>query len=283
MSFGSKVPPQLAEAVGKSQKVTVVDPGTAVAVGQVTSGLGETNADLAAILAQDQAVNSVLGAQADPPTDIVEDTTPSTGITLLKGIKNYLRVLYYSIVYPGSPLYGINAVVIGANKTSDGTCIVPICDDAGKLLVNPGQVSIVDSSGNGINVDANGNLPVLATKSYLRETVVASEGRTTSGDIAGPSDYGPFAEILAQLNVTAHVGVTGTLDVKIQHSVDNGTTWEDLSSFTQVVATDGAEIIVISRWNFTGPLFFGNKLKVVWTLAGVDPNYTFNVDWVIKN
>jgi hypothetical protein len=147
----------------------------------------------------------------------------------------------------------------------------------------PGTTNKVDIGTNGA-VAATQSGAYVVTKGYLRETVVASAGRTSSGDSGTLSgDYGPYAEIVAQLNVTAHVGATGTLDVKIQHSVDSGATWDDLMSFAQVTTSDGAINVIASRWDFTGPLFFGNKLKVVWTLGGVTPNYTFNVDWCVKS
>ena len=125
---------------------------------------------------------------------------------------------------------------------------------------------------------------IVSSTAYLRQTPVASTHATSSGDSGTLStDYGPYVEIIAQLNVTAHTGATGTLDVKFQHSVDGGTTWVDLASFAQVTTSNGAIYLTMSRWDFTGPVFFGNKLKVVWTLGGVSPDYVFVVDWICKS
>jgi hypothetical protein len=95
-------------------------------------------------------------------------------------------------------------------------------------------------------------------------------------------DYGNYAEIVAQLRVISHEGSGGSLDVVVQHSVDEGETWADLKGFDQVTTEDGVQQISMSRWDFTGPLFFGNRLRVKWTVGGDSPSFTFRVDWVLK-
>ena len=265
-------------------KAVLIDPASGEAISLVAAVQQTTaavNDSTSAIQVLDNDFNTVIGTTADAPIDILEDTTPRTGITLWKGIKNYLQGLYSAVISPGSGL-PVNAIVIGANKINSSTVVVPICDDVGKLYVNAGQVQIVDSNGAGIITDGNGNLIVV--KAYNRETVVESTHATSSGDSGTlANDYGYYAEIIAQLNVTAHTGATGTLDVKFQHSVDGGTTWVDLASFAQVTTSNGAIYLTMSRWDFTGPVFFGNKLKVVWALAGVSPDFTFTVDAVFKS
>lgn len=117
----------------------------------------------------------------------------------------------------------------------------------------------------------------------LAETALASAARTESGESELSGDYSGYGEILALLAVTAHSGTTPTLDVKIQHSVDGGTTWHDLQAFTQVAETDGTELKVVSRYYAADTQkAFGSKLKIVWTIAGDTPSYTFGLKWTLK-
>lgn len=101
-------------------------------------------------------------------------------------------------------------------------------------------------------------------------TLVPSAARTTSGsaNVNLPNDG---QALIAQLEVTAHAGTTPTLDVKFQDSVD-GTNYIDIPSaaFTQVTTTDGR-----TRLAITAP--FTGLLKVVWTIGGTTPSYTFSV------
>jgi hypothetical protein len=121
----------------------------------------------------------------------------------------------------------------------------------------------------------------------IRETPVKPSVRSatgTSGMLSG--EYGAYSDIIAQLNVTAKSGTNPTLDVKIQHSVDNGKNWEDLIDWTQVVSGTSLpsnEYVTVSRWHPTTPLYFGNKLQIVWTIGGTDtPTWAFSVDWMLR-
>lgn len=219
------------------------------------------SSDTSGIKTASQNLDADIGATTDAPNDTIEDTTARTGITLWKSIKNILGITTG------------DKVITDANGT-----IQQYLRGLVYLIISKITVVIDNAT---LAVTQSGTWTV--TKEYIRETVVASARRSTSGDSGMLSgDYGPYAEIVAMLLVTAHVGATGTLDVKIQHSVDAGTTWDDLVSFAQVTTTDGPVYVNASRWDFTGPRFFGNKLKVVWTLGGVNPDYTFNVDWCVK-
>lgn len=108
-----------------------------------------------------------------------------------------------------------------------------------------------------------------------RETGLASAARTASGNsgaLAG--DYGPYATIRAQLNVTAASGTVPTLDVVIEDSVDDGATWSTIGTFAQRTAAGRQAIDV------TGP--FADRLRIRWTITGGTPSFTFQVDWVVQ-
>lgn len=68
------------------------------------------------------------------------------------------------------------------------------------------------------------------------------------------------------LHVTAATGTTPTLDVKIQHSVDNSV-WVDLITFTQATAATSERLTVAGTVN--------RHLRAIWTIAGTTPSFTF--------
>lgn len=107
------------------------------------------------------------------------------------------------------------------------------------------------------------------------ETVVTSAARTATGNSGPLTSYGIAKTLRAQLNITAASGTTPTLDAVIQDSLDGGTTWNTIGTFAQKTAS-AREII-----NITTP--FANTLRVLWTIAGTTPSFTFTVDWYAEN
>lgn len=107
------------------------------------------------------------------------------------------------------------------------------------------------------------------TSSGQSETVVASSARTISGDTGVLSYYGGMGKLIAQLNVTAAGGVTPTLDVVIEDSVDGGTTWNTIVTFTQATTVTRQ----VQRYTSS----FTDTLRVRWTVAGTTPSFTFDV------
>jgi hypothetical protein len=106
-----------------------------------------------------------------------------------------------------------------------------------------------------------------------RETVVASAARTVTGNSGTMGGYGAASTIRAQLNVTAASGTTPTLDVTIQDTLD-GTNWFTIGTFAQKT-TAALEVI-----NVTVP--FADRLRVLWTIGGTTPSFTFAIDWAVQ-
>lgn len=80
------------------------------------------------------------------------------------------------------------------------------------------------------------------------------------------------SELLLFLNVTAASGTSPTLNVKVQ-AQDPAGNWYDILSFTQATAaTKEAKQLSI----------FGDKIKVVYTIGGTTPSFTFSVTAVAK-
>lgn len=95
----------------------------------------------------------------------------------------------------------------------------------------------------------------------------ASVAQTASGNASAVECYGK--ELTVTLDVTAASGTAPTLDVKLQHSPD-GSKWSDLgTAFGQKTG--------VSREVKTFTQLHG-YLRVVWTISGTGPSFTFSVE-----
>lgn len=82
----------------------------------------------------------------------------------------------------------------------------------------------------------------------------------------------------AYLDVTAYSGTTPTLDVKLQDSVDGGTTWVDIDggAFTQKTATGQQYIVVLLRRA-------ASAIRAYATIGGTTPSFTFKAEAVTRS
>ncbi|CAB4222111.1 hypothetical protein UFOVP1648_22 [uncultured Caudovirales phage] len=99
-------------------------------------------------------------------------------------------------------------------------------------------------------------------------TLLASAARTATASAAGVAGFAAANNLVLQLNVTLSSGVTPTLDVVVQDTVD-GTNYATIATFTQAVSTT-KEIIRLAT-----P--FTDTLRVVYTIGGATPSFTFSV------
>ena len=115
-------------------------------------------------------------------------------------------------------------------------------------------------------------------------TLLASGDRTASGAGDPVIGLGVYREGYVILNVTAASGTTPTLDVIIQTSPDEGVTWENFVTFAQKIAV-GIETKRFSSYQAVaagaGP--FGDQMKVVYTIGGTTPSFTFSVKGMFKS
>lgn len=82
-------------------------------------------------------------------------------------------------------------------------------------------------------------------------TLVASAARTASGNSGSLTPFGSkvgkLKAAIYQLTVSAAATEAGDLlDVYVQHSPDDGTTWDDFIHFTQVLGNGGAKKFIAS-------------------------------------
>lgn len=101
------------------------------------------------------------------------------------------------------------------------------------------------------------------------ETVLALAARTASGDSGPVAGYGAVGKIRVQLDVTAVAGLTPTLDVVAEDTLD-GVNWNTIGTFTQKT-TVSRQVIDI-----TSP--FADRIRYRWTVGGsAGQSFTFSV------
>lgn len=84
--------------------------------------------------------------------------------------------------------------------------------------------------------------------------IVPSAARTASGNLALTGDLTLIDAAALLLDVTAAATeVSDTLDVYVQQSPDEGTSWDDFVHFTQVLGNGGAKKIVGEWSGFIAP------------------------------
>lgn len=102
----------------------------------------------------------------------------------------------------------------------------------------------------------------------LTDIVVPSAARTVSGDTGVLTGWGSATTLRTQLDVTAISGVSASLTVLVEDTLD-GANWNTIGTFAVQTAV-GREVI-----NVTAP--FTDRLRVTWTLSGTTPSLTFSV------
>lgn len=103
-------------------------------------------------------------------------------------------------------------------------------------------------------------------------TVAASAARTETGN-SGSIQVPPGSPNLALLvDVTAQSGVTPTLDFSVEWSND-GTTFAAADTADTFAQITGAQV---PRQRAKSFAVKGKRFRVVWTIAGTTPSFTFS-------
>lgn len=111
--------------------------------------------------------------------------------------------------------------------------------------------------------------------------VVASAARTTTGNsgsvdtprVLSQGQLTPADALVLQVDVTAASGTSPTMDLTVEWSFD-GTTFakgDPADSMTQVTGVANGKLAK----SFTVK---GLYYRIVWTIAGTSPSFTFSVD-----
>lgn len=107
----------------------------------------------------------------------------------------------------------------------------------------------------------------VADDTTLTAGAVASAARTASGN-GSAFETVRTNSIEGYLTVTAASGTTPTLDVRLETSLDAGTSWQTVAAFAQATAAT-------TKNKVFGPL--GDSCRWAWTVAGTTPSFTFSV------
>jgi hypothetical protein len=100
--------------------------------------------------------------------------------------------------------------------------------------------------------------------------VVASAARTTTGNSGPRTVPEAGSQLSLWVNVTATAG-TPTLDLTVEWSDDGGTTFasaDTSDAFMQITAAK----VTVKQFAVRAPIY-----RVVWTVGGTTPSFTFSV------
>lgn len=98
--------------------------------------------------------------------------------------------------------------------------------------------------------------------------LAGSSARTASGSSAAVGGLEEQSALRVQLNVTAAAGVTPSMAVLLEDSLD-GANWNTIGTFAAKTAA-GREVI-----NVTTP--FAGMVRATWTITGTSPSFTFSI------
>ena len=134
-------------------------------------------------------------------------------------------------------------------------------------------------------------MPQVNVRKWQRLLVASTTAAATSnsGALDWPSDIDSAVIVL---DVTAASGTSETMDVAIQCSPDDGTTFYTVARFAQQTTStvtlaktflthqgEGTAAAVLTVADTGGVLEsnipFTNQIRFVWTIAGTNPSYTF--------
>lgn len=152
---------------------------------------------------------------------------------------------------------GFPATVPVSLAATSGVNIVQINATAPATISAVGSNTI--QSGFALSAAAAGGAPVTAE--------VASAARTTTGNSGTIADAFTGA-VTGTINVTVSSGTTPTLDVVLQESPNNGTTWVDVYHCERIVTT-GVYLLPSVPLN--------GRRRWAWTITGTTPSFTFSV------
>lgn len=96
---------------------------------------------------------------------------------------------------------------------------------------------------------------------------VASAARTTSGN-SGAISTCVGGGLSGKVIVSAVSGTNPTMDLTIEESYDNGTTWDRVYTFERLTA---------ARSTFIPPMLVSGLRRYVWVLGGTSPSFTFAI------
>ena len=115
---------------------------------------------------------------------------------------------------------------------------------------------------------------------FYREVVFDSANVMTATESSAAVTGLSEATLAAFQTVCTEDSGTATNDIAIQRSIDGGTTWSTIVSFTQLTAT-GGQTLLYADVRSASPQMIGNRLRVTYTIGGTG-QYTCSVYGVFE-
>jgi hypothetical protein len=109
-------------------------------------------------------------------------------------------------------------------------------------------------------------------------SVAPSAARTVTGNAEISADMSDETMLRMVCRVTAVSGTTPSMSVFLQDSLDGGTTWANIPGASAGPITSSASSPISSA--YVGA--FGPKVRILWTITGTSPSFTFSVDVFAK-
>ena len=184
------------------------------------------------------------------------------------------------IILQTMPYEPLPTVRIAAGATSIGTVDteLPAAAAITDTLANPTTPQIASDQ-----MTFNGSTWERQRSATFTANVDTSSARTATGNGTAAINYAGHKNLTVWINVTAVSGTTPTCVFKLQWSPDNGTTWIDwdttnlqTTSITAVTtATLRVGVNATTAANAGKQDFLPRQVRLVWTITGTTPSFTF--------
>lgn len=186
----------------------------------------------------------------------VSTSTTSAGGALLKNSELRIHFVRSETANPQ------NVEVIGGNGDADQAAAIPVnLNSQAVNILNAGVTTAGLSTQS--SQRALGVTPSAATGNADRATLALTSSGN-SGTIG--QDFG--ANVSALVNVSAVSGTNPTLDVVLQESHDNGTTWQDTYWLPRITATGTYAL---------PPMLLQGRRRWNYIVGGTSPSFTFGI------
>jgi len=138
---------------------------------------------------------------------------------------------------------------------------------ATNLSTNVAQIAATAAAALTSAAAAAKGLGVMAIAAAQNADKASAAVTTTSNSGTIAADFG--SSLSALINVTAFSGTNPTLDIALQESFDNGTTWQDIYHVPRIIT---------GTITYTVPaIAIGGRRRWSYTLGGTTPSFTFSI------
>lgn len=189
----------------------------------------------------------------------------ANSVRAIADVAGFVGVRFRSVTFTGTS-FAVTMVTSYAPTSRIGPDLETTTAKASNITLLAGNTPALatpnttqTSSGAALPVAALAASPNIAEVGSLARTVTGNSG--VIGDVLGGA-------ISGTLNVTVVSGTSPTLDLVLQESPDNGTTWVDVYHCERVTAVS---VITLPSVPLNG------RRRWLWTIGGTTPSFTFSI------